>query len=131
MPYPHTEKIKKRLEGYADFIVKDGLNYLIPRWEKITEDVEMEDDIYEYTNNLDVRSAIDIVLTELSSEEQKEVEKKLVLPDSLFEEKTIKIKENICGLAHEQKHNLTREKNWYYYRAPKSLIDANPDIQSV
>ena len=131
--YPHNDKIKQVIKDCADFVVNDGLNYLIPTWKKFTENVDKDDGsiIYEYLNDLDTRNIIDRILPFVTDKERHEIVTEIEQYDKNFISKTFEAKECLWGSENEIKEGYTRQKNFYYYRAPQYLIDIEADIEKV
>ena len=123
--YPHTDKIQIILEGKADFVKRDGLNYLIPAWQKFADNyVDTEDSIFEWHNDLDTRNIIDEILALLPTAEKTKVELDLKVIDAKVIEKTFEINECVWGdqVEHDNKYN--RQNNWYYYRMNQSVFNS-------
>jgi hypothetical protein len=131
--YPHNDKIKQAIKDCADFVVKDGLNYLIPTWKEFAESVDKNDGsiIYEYLNDLDTRNIIDRILPFVADEERNKIVAELEQYDKNFISKTFATKECLWGQENEIKNGYTRQKNFYYYRAPQYLIDAENGIEKI
>lgn len=122
--YPHTNKIKDVLKDKADFVQRDGLNYLIPNWQNFADKyADTEDLIYEWLNDLDTRKIIDKILSTLSDIERSKIEEHLKIIDAAVIEKTFEINECVWGEKVERDNNYNRQKNWYYYRINQLVFD--------
>jgi len=122
--YPHTDKIKNILRDKADFVQQDGLNYLIPYWQRFAEEyADTEDLIYEWQNDLDTREIIDKIISILSDNERAKIELDLKPIDTAVIEKTFEINECVWGDREEKDKNFDRQKNWYYYRMNQNIFD--------
>jgi hypothetical protein len=125
--YPHTQKIKAALKATADFVQKDGLNYLIPRWRHFAEKYADEEDlIYEWLNDLDTRKIIDEILGVLSEKDRTKIELDLKSIDAKVIEKTFEINECAWGELVEKNSNYNRQRNWYYYRMNQKVFESEP-----
>lgn len=122
--YIHNEQIRGILNGKADFVQNEGLNYLIPNWQRFAEKYAgTEDLIYEWLNDLDTRKIIDEILEVLPDHEQTKIKFILTQIDNRVIEKTFEINECVWGKKVEQESKYNRQKNWYYYRMNKYLFD--------
>jgi hypothetical protein len=130
-PYPNDNRTKEVLKDCADFVQKDGLNYLVPKWKEYCKDYvdgyDIDDTIYEFLNDLDTRHLIYKTLKVLDNDERAKIEKELEHYDKLFIEWTVELKTCAWGVNNEKSKGYSREKSWYYYRAPQHLIDLEPD----
>jgi hypothetical protein len=123
--YSHNERIKSYLQNkkYIKLTIDEGLNYLIPRWEKSINTFCNDDLIYDYINDLTKRRIIDEILNFLPEEEKKRVQKDLEPIDNIFKAKTFEVNECICGKKVEEKRGYNRKKHWYYYRITESIFN--------
>jgi hypothetical protein len=128
--YPHNDSIKKVIKNCADFVVRDGLNYLIPEWRKFTNSVSENDGstIDEYLNDLDGRKIIDTILPLLAGQERDRIMSEIYFYDKQYISKTFEVKDCLWGRENELIHGFTRQTNFYYYRAPQYIIDQSSDI---
>jgi hypothetical protein len=123
--YPHTDATRAILEDSADFVKREGLNYLIPNWQRFADNyVDKEDLIYEWLNDLDTRKIIDKILTSLSKNEREEIEAVLSPMDKKVIEKTFEINECVWGREVEEEKNYDRNRNWYYYRMNQNVFNS-------
>jgi hypothetical protein len=123
MIYPHNEKIKEVVKTCSSDVIEHGLNYLVPGYSQVVQSVDIETSIYEYLNDMDGRDIINRILEIQSPEERKRIEIELTEMDKLLKSKTIEVKNCIWGEDAEKRNGLSREINWWYYRAPKWLIE--------
>lgn len=73
--YPHTEEIEAVLKGKADFVQREGLNCLIPNWQRFADRyADTEDLFYDWLNDLDTRRIIDEILPVLSDTERTKIQ---------------------------------------------------------
>ncbi len=122
--YPHTNKIKTVLREKSDFVLRDGLNYLIPTWKQFADKFsDTEDLIYEWQNDLDTRKIIDEILDTLSDDEKIKIELDLKPIDKTVIAKTFEINECVWGDKVEKDNNYDRKKQWYYYRMNQNVFD--------
>lgn len=129
--YPHTKEIKALLEDKSELVYNEGLNHLIPCWERFANEyVDSEESIYEWLNDLDGRHIIDEILTTLSGSELIKIEAELKSLDELVITKTFEINECVWGAEIEIQHRYDRVKNWYYYRMNEMILDAEKDRYS-
>ncbi|HEY4875448.1 MAG TPA: hypothetical protein VIH86_07750 [Puia sp.] len=131
--YPHNPKIKRALSGCVDFVIKDGLNYLIPEWKRFVKNVDEDDGsiIYEYLNDVDTRDIINKILPYLADNEKIKIEIELQEYDAIFVSKTFETEECLWGTENEIAKGWTRQENFYYYKAPQHLIDREPEIEKI
>jgi len=123
--YPHTDEIKTLLKGKADFVQRDGLNYLIPNWQRFADEyADTEDLIYEWLNDLDTRKIIDEIIEILPDSEKKQIEFELKPIDEKVIEKTFEINECVWGSAIENENKYDRNKNWYCYRMNQRIFES-------
>ncbi|HEX8547989.1 MAG TPA: hypothetical protein VF691_13595 [Cytophagaceae bacterium] len=123
--FPHTDEIKFILRDKADFVILDGLNYLIPNWKRFAEKyADTEDLIYEWLNDLATREIIDQVLNILSDEERAKIEKVIDPIDKIVFDKTFEIMECVWGPFVEKDKMYNREKHWYFYRVNQDIFDS-------
>jgi hypothetical protein len=121
--YPHNEKVKELLKDYADFVQKDGLNYLIPNWQRFADKyADTEDTLDEWLNDLDTRKIIDEVIEVLSEKDRRKIELDLKPIDAKVIEKTFEINECVWGGLVEKNSNYNRRKHWYYYRMNQKVF---------
>ena len=112
--YPHTDKIKAVLKDKADFVQRDGLNYLIPNWQRFASKyADTEDLIYDWLNDLDTRRIIGEILSTLSDTDRATIEQDLKIIDAEVIEKTFEINECVWGDKVERDNKYNRQKNWY------------------
>lgn len=122
--YPHTDKIKEVLKDKSDLVRHDGLNYLIPAWQRFAEQyADPEELIYEWLNDLDTRKIIDEVLTTLSETERHIIERELKPLDDMVLAKTFEVNECVWGDEAEKEYAYNRQKNWYYYRMNNHVFE--------
>jgi len=128
--YPHNDNIKNALKDSSDFVIKNGLNYLIPKWKKFTNKVHENDGsiIEDYLNDLDTRNIIDKILPLLTEIEKASILQEVNFQDRQFIDRTFELKDCIWGVQNETIHGYTRQKHFYYYRAPQHIIDQYKDI---
>ena len=100
-PYPHDSRTKEVLMGCADFVRKDGLNYLVPKWKSYTalylNGYTIDETIYEFLNDPDTRYLIHKIIMVLDKDEREEIKKELELYDSNFVNRTVELKECVWG----------------------------------
>ena len=122
--YPHTDEIKTLLKDKADFVQRDGLNYLIPNWQQFADKyADTEDLIYEWLNDLDTRKIIDEIIEILPDSEKNQIEFELKPLDEKVIEKTFEINECVWGSVVEKENKYNRNKNWYYYRMNQQIFE--------
>ncbi|WP_298393179.1 hypothetical protein [Flavobacterium sp.] len=122
--FPHTEEIKTILKDKAEFVRQDGLNYLIPKWKRFTDNyADNEDSIYEWLNEIDARKIIDEILFMLPNTESAKIIEVLKEIDTKFIEKTFEINECVWNDKVEKENKYDRQKNWYYYRVNQNLFE--------
>jgi hypothetical protein len=128
--YPHNDSIKKVVKNCADFVVRDGLNYLIPKWRKFTNSVSENDGstIDDNLNDLDARKIIDTILPLLAEQEKDRIMSEIYFCDTQYISKTFEVRDCLWGLENELIHGFTRQNNFYYYRAPQYILDQSSDI---
>ncbi|MGB4849617.1 MAG: hypothetical protein WBP41_16960 [Saprospiraceae bacterium] len=123
--YPHNDETKSVLSQSADFVQRDGLNYLISKWQRFADEyAEEEDLIYEWQNDLDTRKIIDEILATLSDSDKINIEAELRIIDSKVIEKTFEINECVWGDKVQTEYNYDRVKNWYYYRMNQKVFES-------
>jgi hypothetical protein len=123
--YPHTDEIKSVLKDKADFVQRNGLNYLIPNWIRFADKyADTEDLIYEWLNDLDTRKIIDEILDTLPKNERIKIEIDLNSIDNTVIEKTFEVNECVWGQKVEKDNNYNRRKHWYYYRMNQNVFDS-------
>ena len=122
--FPHTEEIKAILKDKANLVRQNGLNYLIPKWKRFTDNyADNEELIYEWLNEIDARKIIDEILVILSYRERLKIAEVLKTIDTEFIEKTFEINECIWNDIVEKENKYDRQKNWYYYRVNQNLFE--------
>jgi len=122
-PYPHNDKIKAVLKDNADFVQKDGLNYLIPAWQRFANEyADTESSLDEWLNHLDTRMIIENILNVLPQNERVKVEEVLKYIDDQAREKTFMVNECVWGQEVEQREHYNRQKHWYYYRVNEQVF---------
>ena len=122
--FPHTEEIKAILKDKANLVRQYGLNYLIPKWKRFTDNyADNEELIYEWLNEIDARKIIDEILVILSYRERLKIAEVLKTIDTEFIEKTFEINECIWNDIVEKENKYDRQKNWYYYRVNQNLFE--------
>jgi hypothetical protein len=131
--YPHNDETKAAVECCSYNVVTYGLNYLIPCWGELAGKADYNDGsiIYEYLNDLDGRRLIDQILAVLPAQNRAEIFSVVESYDKQFVEKTFEVRDCLWGNEAELKHGYSREKNFYYYRAPQFIINNEPDIQKL
>jgi len=102
-------------------VVDDGLDYLIPRWEGVVQEVVNGYDAMdlEYLNDMDVRHIIEAVWPLASDAQRGTYERRLNDADRRLLAVTEPVPECIWGVRNEAEQGYTRERDWYYYRVPK------------
>lgn len=122
--FPHTDKIKAILKNNSDLVKQDGLNYLIPKWKRFTDNyADNEDLIYEWLNEMNARNIIDEILVLLPNTESAKITEVLKGIDAKFIEKTFEINECVWNDKVEKENKYDRQKNWYYYRVNQNLFE--------
>jgi hypothetical protein len=108
-------------QGYADFVIDGGLDYLIPAWERgVQEVVEGYDAMdLEFLNDVGGRRIIREVWPLASDAQRRTYQDRLAMADRRFMEATDPVHECLWGVENEAKYGYTREADWYYYREPK------------
>ena len=121
--YPHNDRIKAILKDNADVVRKDGLNYLIPAWQRFaSEYAHIESSLDEWLNDLDTRMIVENILNVLPQNERAKVEEVLKHIDDQVREKTFMINECAWGPEVEQREGYTRQRHWYYYRVNEKVF---------
>ena len=110
---------------FASFVIENGLDYLIPRWEKIVLSIKtgytlMRD---EYLNDMDARRIIDEVWSLASDEQIEQYQDRLQAADKEYFDSTVPAEGHIWGIRNEMKQGHSKEHHWWYYRVP---IDKGP-----
>ena len=122
--FPHTEEIKAILKDKANLVRQYGLNYLIPKWKRFTDNYAANEElIYEWLNEIDTRKIIDEILVILSYRERLKIAEVLKTIDTEFIEKTFEINECIWNYIVDKENKDDRQKNWYYYRVNQNLFE--------
>ena len=122
--FPHTDEIKAILKNNSDLVKKDGLNYLIPKWEQFTDNyADNEYLIYEWLNEMGARKIIYDILVLLPNTESAKITEVLKAIDAKFIEKTFEINECVWNDKVEKENKYERQKNWYYYRVNQNLFE--------
>lgn len=122
--YPHNDQVKALLKDKADYIQREGLNYLLPKWQQVaTTYSTRESSIYEWLNDMDARRIIDEILAVLPPAEKVKTEQDLSVMDSQVIKNTFEVNECIWGQQEETAHRYNRQKNWYYYRINQAVFE--------
>ncbi|MBS1636353.1 MAG: hypothetical protein JST26_10580 [Bacteroidetes bacterium] len=108
----------------SDLVQREGLNHLIPSWQQFVEIyAESESLIYEWINDLSTRAIIDEILSVLSEQERKKIERDLAPADQMLKEKTFEVHECVWSDNVAAKENFDRRKHWYYYRVNQLVFE--------
>jgi hypothetical protein len=122
--FPYTDEIKAILKNNSDLVKQYGLNYLIPKWKRFTDNyADDEDLIYEWLNEMDARKIIYEILVLLPNTESAKITEVLKEIDAKFIEKTFEINECVWNDKVEKENKYNRQKNWYYYRVNQNLFE--------
>jgi hypothetical protein len=107
---------------FADFVIENGLDYLIPRWEKtvlrIKNGYTMTLD--EYLNDMDTRRIINEVWSLVSDELIDQYQERLKAADEKYLDSTVPSEECIWGSKSAVKYGYSQEVDWWYYHVPIS-----------
>lgn len=116
------ETIKKFCEAqqYSKLVIEGGLDYLIPRWEKITREIATEYRLTfdEYLNDMDCRKIISKVWPLADKEQIDMYGQRLQAADQKFFANTIPVELCVWGKRNEQKRGYKPNVDWWYYREP-------------
>ena len=107
-------------QKYAKHVIEGGLEYLIPRWEKIVSEIKngYTQTIYDYLNDMDCRYIIYKVWSLASEQQIEEYRIRLNVTDKEYYNATFPVTDCIWGSkAAKYKYNL--EVHWWYSRIPK------------
>lgn len=105
---------------------RQPLRELVERWEQIASHVERGYALTfdDYLNDLDLRRLIDERIRAIgdwrSSAIPKSLSVALASADDLFRQATTASAENVWGADNERDEGWNAERQWYYYRWPKS-----------
>lgn len=123
--YLYTDQMREYLHSgtFSEAIKENGLNYLLPAWEKSTHD--MTDDrwmIEEFWNDLSRRRTIDELVKFIPEENRDEIQNELKRIDDKYKEVTIEINEFVGSSKLKKKIGEDKIKYWYYYRITEALL---------
>ncbi len=121
MEYTTNQKIQECLRGYYSDSTKNAtLNDLLKWWKNVASRSIKEDDIDEYLNDLfGTREIIEKIINFIESNEKTQFIKELEFIDDRFRLNTVEV-ENPFWVEN----NEFRKKYWFYYRAPKYLVES-------
>ncbi len=105
---------------YAKHVIEGGLEYLIPRWEKIVIEIQngYTQTIYEYLNDMSCRHIIHEVWSLASEQQIKKYKIRLKTADKEYFTATFPVIDCIWG-SQTAKSKYNSEVHWWYYRIPK------------
>jgi hypothetical protein len=106
--------------GYADYIVEGGVDYLLTSWESTVASV-IEGDIPDYTSYLrsvDRRRILQETLALIPMYEQDWYLKRVYAADDQIKPHLILTQIPLCGPAVATEQGYTPERHWWYYRRP-------------
>jgi hypothetical protein len=112
-----------RRQGYADHVVREGVEGLVVSWERVAVRLAQGDPAYvsrdEYLNDMDGRRIIRECLELFAKLIPAELVRRVKKSDSDFVGATVEAEQCIWGEQNERSHGYTRGKDWYYYRKPR------------
>jgi hypothetical protein len=116
------EKGKEAIQSYcaerrfATFVIKDGLDYLVPRWEDTVLGIKAGYNLTfdEYLNDMDTRRIIDEVWPLASDDQIEQYRERLNETDQDYLSYTFPIQQCIWG----DKRGFDKERRWWYYHLP-------------
>jgi hypothetical protein len=116
------EKGKEAIQAYcaarrfATFVIKDGLDYLVPRWEDTTLRIKAGYNLTfdEYLNDMDTRRIIDEVWYLASDDQIEQYRERLNEADQDYLSYTVPIQQCIWG----DNRGFDKERHWWYYHLP-------------
>ncbi|WP_088894926.1 hypothetical protein [Leptolyngbya ohadii] len=105
---------------FASFVIENGLDYLIPTWEKTVLEIKtgytsMRE---EYLNDMDTRKIIDEVWSLASDEQIEQYQDRLQAADKVYFDSTVPVEDCIWGSENEIKYGYSKEQHWWYYHVP-------------
>ncbi|MBS1666613.1 MAG: hypothetical protein JST58_04480 [Bacteroidetes bacterium] len=125
--YPHNDNIRELLKDKSELVRNEGLNYLIPDWQKFADQYsDAEESLYEWLDDLDTRKIIDEILQILPYHDRIKIDVVLEPIDKKVIDKTFEINECVWGSNIQIQEKFDRQKNWYYFRLNQKIFDSEP-----
>jgi hypothetical protein len=105
---------------FASFVIKEGLDYLIPRWEMTVQAIKSGYtlSVDEYLNDMDTRRIIDEVWSLASDEQVDQYHNRLQAADQEYFDFTVPVQNCIWGSKNVAKYGYRPDHHWWYYHIP-------------
>ena len=110
-----------RQQGYAEYIVEGGFDYLLDDWESLVEAVrngELPDDV-QYARGMDRRRILDETLPLLPLHKQAWYYQRVFEADAELRSLLEPTDEPLCGTAVAREKGYTPDQHWWYYHRLK------------
>ena len=119
-----------RSKGYAEHVVRGGLEGLVASWESVTKGLAEAKPEYvmyeEFLNDMDGRRILRECMELAAQDEVHAIEPRVAEADACFRENTLVVSLCIWGEDNAIKYGYTPTIDWYYYRRPRVIDDGWP-----
>jgi hypothetical protein len=119
-----------RSKGYAEHVVRDGLEGLVKSWESIATGLAQNNPAYvmydEFLNDMDCRRILRECMELAAPKELHAFEARVAAADALYRDSTLPVSRCVWGDENALKFGYTPMADWYYYRGPKTLDETWP-----
>ncbi len=116
-------------QGYADFVVREGLPGLVRRWEASVKWVVSGKSLDEesYRDDMDGRRILEEALNIARPEERAEWTRRVQTADDQIKAHLVPTKDCIWGEKVAAEYGYNRQRDWWYYHRPRNV---GPDWQT-
>jgi len=119
-----------RSKGYAEHVVRGGLEGLVDSWDSVTRVLARTLPAYiiyeEFLNDMDGRRILRECIELAAPDETRAIERRVAEADARFRENTVVVSRCIWGEDNAGKYGYTPATDWYYYRRPQNIDDGWP-----
>ena len=111
-----------RSKDYADYVIRDGLEGLVRRWEYVVASVVAGKVQYgdDYLNDMDGRRILEEALAVAPADERSQWAARVQAADDKIRPHLIPSDECIWGDDIARKEGYSRERDWWYYHSPRA-----------
>lgn len=116
-------------QGYADYIIEGGVEYLLTSWESTVASI-IDGDVPDYNSYLkcmDRRRILDETLKLIPIYQQTWYQQRVFEADDRLKQHLVFVAEPLCGLALATERGYSAERQWWYFHRPRLVNETWPE----
>jgi hypothetical protein len=107
--------------GYADYVVSEGIEGLVKRWEHVVASVVSQQEQFQddYLNDMDGRRILEEALAVATPEESARWKVRVADADQQIRSHLVPTTECLWGEQNARAYGYSRERDWWYFHRPE------------